>query len=185
MTLVCSTRSRVQIKFLNAAARTYASPSDQTGDPKQQIIRRALYPSNLRSRSTPTGTWRPDVGRALQRAIPSKQAHETIERAWLLHQRQLRQKREVEIERKFGCMKKAMDVLRQVDPRLYMGANKKDDPRVRTPEEIQMLKTMRASEIRAMESRIRGLFPRELRIPVDTPSRTGWKYEWKAFKRPI
>jgi large subunit ribosomal protein L40 len=183
--LVCSNRPLVQLKFLHATARTYASPSDQAGDPKQQIIRRVLYPSNLRSQSTPTGTWRPDVGRALQRAIPSKQAHETIERAWLLHQRQLRQKREAEMERKFECMKNAMDVLRQVDLRLYMEANKKDDPRVRSPDEVQMLKTMRASEIRAMESRIRGLFPRELRIPVDTPSRTGWKYEWKAFKRPI
>jgi large subunit ribosomal protein L40 len=82
-------------------------------------------------------------------------------------------------------MKKAMDVLRKVDIRSYMEANKKDDPRMRTPEETKMLKTMKASEIRAIESRIRGLFPRELRIPVDTPSRTGWQYEWKAFKRPI
>src|SRR5258708_1902739 len=71
-TVVCSTRPRVQLKVLHATARTYASPSDQSGDPKQQIIRRALYPSNVRSQSTPTGTWRPDVGRALQRAIPSK-----------------------------------------------------------------------------------------------------------------
>ena len=89
------------------------------------------------------------------------------------------------MSRKFECMNKAMGVLRQLDLRLYMEANKKDDPRVRTPEEIQMCKTMKTSEIRAMESRIRGLFPRELSIPVDTPSRTGWKYEWKAFKRPI
>ncbi len=82
-------------------------------------------------------------------------------------------------------MKKAMDVLRELDHRLYMEANKKDDPRVRTQEEVRMMKTMKASEIRAMESRIRGLFPRELRIPTDTPSRTGWKYEWNAFKRPV
>jgi len=175
----------LQLKHLHVTARAYATPSEQAGDPKQQIIRRVLYPSNLRSRSTPTGTWRPDVGRALQRAIPSKQAHETIERAWLLHQRQLRQAREAEMARKFESMKKAMDVLRKLDLRLYMEANKKDDPRVRTQEETMMLKAMKASEIRAIESRLRGLFPRELRIPVDTPSRTGWKYEWKAFRRPV
>lgn len=87
--------------------------------------------------------------------------------------------------RKFESMKKAMDVLRKLDLRLYMEANKKDDPRVRTQEETTMLKTMKASEIRAIESRLRGLFPRELRIPVDTPSRTGWKYDWKAFRRSV
>jgi len=87
--------------------------------------------------------------------------------------------------RKFECMKTAMDKLRELDLRLYMEANKKEDPRVRSQEEKQMMKTMRASEIRAMEARLQGLFPRELRIPTDTPSRTGWKYEWQSFKRPL
>lgn len=184
--LIFSSRPRLQLLFLHSTAiRTYAAPSDQTGDPKQQIIRRVLYPSNIRNRATPTGTWRPDVGRAIQHAIPSKQAHETIERAWLLHKRHIQRKREAEMARKFECMKNAMDVLRDLDPRLYTEANKKDDPRVRTQEEIQMMKTMKASEIRAMESRIRGHFPRELRIPTDTPSRTGWNYEWKAFRPPV
>jgi len=184
--VISSSRPRLQLQFLHLTAiRTYAAPSDQTGDPKQQIIRRVLYPSNIRNRATPTGTWRPNVGRAIQRAIPSKQAHETIERAWLLNKRHIRQKRDAELARKFECMKQAMDVLRELDHRLYMEANKKDDPRVRTQEEVRMMKTMKASEIRAMESRIRGLFPRELRIPTDTPSRTGWKYEWNAFKRPV
>ncbi|KAF9531850.1 hypothetical protein CPB83DRAFT_42566 [Crepidotus variabilis] len=184
--LLQSSRLRAPaLKPLPAAARKYAVPSDQSGDPKQQTIRRVLYPSNVRSRSSPVGTWRPDVGRALQRAIPSKQAHETIERAWLLHKRHLRQKRDAETERKFNSMKKAMDTLHELDTRLYMEANKKDDPRARSQEEVQMMKTMKVSEIRAVEARIRGLFPRELRIPTDTPSREGWKYEWKSFRRPV
>lgn len=183
--LVCSSRPQLRLKFLHATARTYAAPSEQTGDPKQNIIRRVLYPSNIRNRSTPVGTWRPDVGRALQRAIPSKQAHDTIERAWLLYKRHQRQKRETEMARKFECMRTAMDKLKELDLRLYMEANKKEDPRARSLEEKQMMKTMRASEIRAMEARLRGLFPRELRIPTDTPSRTGWKYEWQSFKRSL
>lgn len=141
--LVCSSRTRVPLRFFHATARHYAAPNqEQTGDPKQQIIRRVLYPSNIRNRPTPIGTWRTDVGRAIQRAIPSKQAHETIERAWLLHKRHLRKTREEETARKFECMKKAMDVLHEIDSRLYMEANKKDDPRARTQEEMQMVKIL-------------------------------------------
>jgi len=182
--LIRSTRSNLPLRSTPLLSRGYAAPGqDQTqGDPKREIIRRVLYPSNVKNRATPIGTWRPDVGRALQRAIPSVQAHETIERAWLLHKRHIRKAREAEAARKFACMKEAMDVLHEVDPRLYMEANRKDDPRARTREEMEAMKTMKVSEIRAMEARIRGLFPRELRIPTDTPSRTGWKYEWNTKK---
>ena len=179
------TRARVALRIIPTFIRHYAAPTESSSDPKRDIIRRVLFPSNIRNRATPVGTWRPDVGRAIQRAIPSVQAHDTIERAWLLYKRHLRKKREAETARKFECMKKAMDVLHEIDPRLYMEANRQEDPRVRSPAEMAMSKTMKASELRAMEARIRGLFPRELRIPTETPSRTGWKYEWKAFHRFI
>lgn len=144
-------------------------------DPRVDIIRRTLYPANVRNRESPTGTWRSNVGRRLQRAIPSVQAHETIERAWLLHQRHVRRGRQAELERKFKCMREAMDTLYELDPKLYAEANKVEDPRVRTPQEVQLIKTLKGQEKKAIESRIRGLFPRELRIPSDTPSRDGWK----------
>ena len=178
-------RARVALRIIPTSIRHYAAPTDMSSDPKRDIIRRVLYPSNIRNRPTPIGTWRPDVGRAIQRAIPSVQAHDTIERAWLLYKRHLRKKREAETARKFECMKKAMDVLHKIDPRLYMEANKPEDPKARSIAEMSAKKTMKASELRAMEARIRGLFPRELRIPTETPSRTGWKYEWKAFHRPF
>jgi large subunit ribosomal protein L40 len=155
------------------------------GDPKLELLRRSLYPSNIKNRSSPTGTWRPDVAKALQRAIPSVQAHHTIERAWLLHQRHLRKKRDAELARKFECMKNAMKVLAEVDPHLYVEANKREDPRGRSDEELELLKSIKGSEKRALEARIRGLFPRELRIPTDTPPRDGWNYEWKPFPRPF
>lgn len=81
-------------------------------------------------------------------------------------------------------MKEAMDVLYELDPRLHAEANKVEDPRVRTPEEVQLLKTLKGQEKKAVESRIRGLFPRELRIPTDTPSRDGWRYEWDPLITP-
>ncbi|KAJ8509167.1 hypothetical protein ONZ45_g8636 [Pleurotus djamor] len=171
--------------YLWTQSRSYAAKNEPTADPKKEIIRKTLYPSNIRNRASPTGTWRPDVGRALQYAIPSVQAHETIERAWLLHKRHLRKQREAELARKFLCMKKAMEELEKIDSRLFMEANKPEDPRARSQAEVELAKSLKGSEKKTLEARIRGLFPRELRIPTDTPPRTGWNYEWKPFARPI
>ncbi|THV06571.1 hypothetical protein K435DRAFT_743693 [Dendrothele bispora CBS 962.96] len=154
-------------------------------DPKKDAIRQALYPANMRNRPTPTGTWRPDVGRAIQHAIPSVQAHNTIERAWLLHRRHIRKRREAELARKFDCMKKAMDELANIDGHLYYEANRPENPRARSVVEQQMTKGLKASEAKTLDARIRGLFPRELRMPTDTPSKTGWNYHYKPFTRPI
>lgn len=151
----------------------------ETQDPKNDIIRRTLYPNNIRYKETPVGSWRPDVARALQRAIPSKQAHDTIERAWLLHKRQLRWRREDESKRKWDCMHRAMEELRKLDTRLFQEANRQEDPRIRSPQLLQQLKNARGAERKILESRLPGLFPREMRIPTDTPPRSGWNYDWK------
>ncbi|KAF5352670.1 hypothetical protein D9756_005836 [Leucocoprinus leucothites] len=165
--------------------RHYAARPEAVTDPKKEIIRRALYPSNIRNRASPTGTWRPDVGLAIQHAIPSVQAHNTIERAWLLHKRQIRKRREAELARKFESMRKAMEELEKIDTRLYMEANRQEDPRARSEAERQLAKTLRSSELRAVEARVRGLFPRELRVPTETPPPSGWNYEWNPIQRPI
>ncbi|KAI0043537.1 hypothetical protein FA95DRAFT_1524124 [Auriscalpium vulgare] len=162
----------------------HAGRREGSADPVKEILRRTLYPPNVRNKPTPTGTWRPDVSRALQRAVPSKQAHETIERAWLLHLRHVRRKREAELAMKYECMRRAMDELEKIDPHLFREANRPEDPRVRSQEEVAMAKTLRGVERKALEARPPGLFPRELRVPTDTPSRDGWKYEWKPIVRP-
>ncbi|KAF5332629.1 hypothetical protein D9611_005069 [Ephemerocybe angulata] len=173
--------------FRNTTAiRHYAGkPDTSLGDPKRENLRRALYPSNIRNRPTPVGTWRPDVARALQRAIPSVQAHETIERAWLLHKRHVRKQREAELSRKFEKMREAMDELYKLDSQLYLQANRADDPRAKSAQEMEMAKKLKVSEVRTMDARIPGLFPRELKVPTDTPSRTGWNYDYKPFQRPL
>jgi large subunit ribosomal protein L40 len=176
---------RVAARGAKLPARSYATRNEAAGDPKKEIIRKTLYPSNIRNRTSPTGTWRPDVGRAVQHAIPSVQAHDTIERAWLLHKRHVRKQREAELARKFACMKEAMEELERVDKTLYTSANKEEDPRARSVVESELSRTMKTSEIRILEGRVRGLFPRELRIPADTPSKDGWNYNWKSFPRPL
>jgi len=82
-------------------------------------------------------------------------------------------------------MRAAMEELKNIDLKLYMEANEVEDPRRRSEVESGVMKGMPAMEARAVDARIRGLFPRELKIPADTPSKTGWNYQWKPIERPI
>ncbi|KAL4070556.1 hypothetical protein J3A83DRAFT_4244114 [Scleroderma citrinum] len=181
MSLLAACRSSLR----TPKTAVYYSTAQDTSNVKREVIRRMLYPPNVRNRPSPTGAWRPDIGRALQRAIPSAQAHETIERAWKLYQRHLRKKRDTELQRKFECMQRAMTELEEIDPILFKEANKREDPRARSPAEMEALKDIPSAEKRAVESRIRGLFPTELKVPTDTPSQEGWQHEWRPFDRPL
>jgi large subunit ribosomal protein L40 len=174
-------KAKLSYRVSQVPVRYAGRRPEERGDPKKDLIRRMLYPSNIRNRATPVGTWRPDVGRLLQRAIPSKQAHETIERAWNLHLRHTRWKRDAELARKFECMRKAMEELEKLDSRLYMEANKTEDPRGWTDVDLEKSGELRGAEKKAFDWRIRGLFPREFRLPTDTPSRNGWEYHWKPL----
>lgn len=172
------------LRRANTSVRYAGRKESNAADPKKEILRRILYPPNIRGGASPVGTWRPDVSRSLQRAIPSVQAHETIERAWLLHQRHIRKKRDSELARKFECMRAAMAQLELADKRSYTEANRLEDPRGFSPAELEASSKLRGSEKRAVEARIRGLFPREMRAPPETPSRDGWDYKWKPIVSP-
>ena len=161
----------------------HSTRRETTSDPTKETIRKALYPPNVANKPTPTGAWRLDVARAIQIAVPSVQAHQTIERAWLLHQRHQRWRREEELGRKHACMKRAMDELEKIDPRLFGEANRVEDPRQRGAAEVRLAKTLRGVEKKVLESRLPGLFPRELRVPTDTPARDGWKYDWTPVRK--
>lgn len=169
------------LKIRGYATNTRDAPSKKTGaDPKLENMRAALYPPSRLDRSTaPTGLHRPDAPAALERVVTSQEAHETIQRAWVVFSKEKRDAREAEIKRKFDCMKRAMDDLEKTDGRLYRIATSKPDPRAVDEETQETLKLYRGAEKRAMEARVEGLFPRDLRIPTDTPSRDGWNYDWK------
>lgn len=78
-----------------------------------------------------------------------------------------------------------MQELEEIDPALFKEANRREDPRARSVVEMEMLKTCSNAEKRAIESRVKGLFPRELKVPTDTPSKEGWPHDWKPFNRPL
>jgi len=77
-----------------------------------------------------------------------------------------------------------MSELELVDSRSFTEANRPEDPRGKNIAETEMANKLRGSERRAVEARIRGLFPREIRPPPDTPSREGWNYNWKPLVPP-
>lgn len=149
-------------------------------DPRLDNIRRALYPATRKDKTeNPAAVLRKDFREALARVIPSNpEVHETIEAAWQLHQRSIRNRREEELGRKMACMRAAMDELQNNYPALYKEARKRVDPRSYTPEEEALYKQYRGLSRKALESRQENMFPREMRIPVDTPGRDGWNYDW-------
>jgi len=139
-----------------------------------------LYPRNGPRKESPIGVYRMDAKLALRRAVPNPEAHETIERAWLLHQRHQRHGRAAELQRKWNSMHRAMSELMAFDFDRYLEANKAEDPRIRTDEEVAAIKAVKGQERQYLEGRVRGLFPREMRIPANTPARSGWNHEWRS-----
>lgn len=81
--------------------------------------------------------------------------HETIERAWKLHKMRAREQRERTLERQFRAMNLAMTELEKTSDRLYKGA---------------LVKSRHIT------------YPKQSKIPTETPSAQGWDYAYKAPK---
>ncbi|KAI8373342.1 mitochondrial ribosomal protein L28-domain-containing protein [Blakeslea trispora] len=79
--------------------------------------------------------------------------HETIERAWKLHRMRTREERERSLERQFRAMHTAMNELEKTSDRLYKGA---------------LVKSRHIT------------YPKQAKIPTETPSAQGWDYSFKA-----
>jgi len=128
----------------------------------------------------------------------AREVHETISRAWLLHQKQKEKRRQKALQAKYDSMRAACEALRQlaVGPnaipsgrRLYDAAMVKPNPNKATASEPTPQpsgdpaapKPKRSlAENKYFAARIGGLFPRELPVPTET-WRNGerWDYEWK------
>jgi large subunit ribosomal protein L40 len=122
-------------QLLRAAAP--APVTGGSGDQRLEIIRRVLFEQP--TRETPNLE-----GEALQQ-------HETIERAWKLHQNQERERRNRELEKKFRKMNAAMTELEKTSDRLFKAA---------------IVKSRHIT------------FPREMKIPTETPSPQGWNHDY-------
>lgn len=125
-----------------------------------------------------------DVSLALHRSIPSVEAHETIERAWKLHERHQRESRLAELSALHNRMKEAVEALKETHGALFHWATVPRDVRRVTKAEMEALKGTKGPVRRALEAKIEGLFPREMRVPTETPSLKGWNYDWTPPKAP-
>lgn len=104
---------------------------------------------------------------ALQKVIPSPEAHETILRAWQLHRRHKREAHSAELARKYAAMRSAIDLLEETDRELWDKA-------------VGGKKYQNVDQADATNARLDGLVPRELRAPTELPAGQMWDYEWKA-----
>ncbi|POY73719.1 hypothetical protein BMF94_3257 [Rhodotorula taiwanensis] len=131
---------------------------DMTGDGRVQVIKETLYESNP-----------PEEDRiaALEKVIPSAEAHETILRAWQLHRRHKREAHSAEIARKYNAMRSAIDFLEETDRALWEKA-------------VAGKKYQNVDQSGATNARLEGLVPREMRFPTELPAGKMWDYDWKA-----
>jgi large subunit ribosomal protein L40 len=112
--------------------------------------------------------------------VADSEAHETIERAWKLFQREKRAKHAAALEAKLAAMVDACEELDRVTNG-EGGAGRHVFERAMArasfspPEEI---KGKKGSEARFLEVRLEGMWPRESWVPTETRGK-GWNYEWK------
>lgn len=153
-----------------------ALPSDTRTD----TIRQTLYPPNahIPSSASPTGAYHPQYAERVEAVIVDSEAHETIERAWKLFQREKRESQSTILTAKFNAMKEACEELDKVTEgteRRYVFERAMARPSYSPPEEIRGKK---GSEARFLETRLEGMVPREAWVPVESRGK-GWNYEWK------
>jgi large subunit ribosomal protein L40 len=109
---------------------------------------------------------------AVSKVVPSLDAHETIELAWKIRQRKEREAYQSDMRDRYESMRAAIEELGRTDRRLYGIATK--------PDKFSTIKGIKgnAGVQESLEGRLEGLFPRQLRIPVDTPGKHVWDSEW-------
>jgi len=171
-------------------SRTYATrPAPDTGtDSRTEIIRRSLYPTDSFSpkSASPTGSHHPQHLSRLCAVIHSPEVYETIERAWKLYQRQLRESKKSELNAKYHAMVEACDELDEMTKVGEEGEGGRYDRVVfdraitkSNPYKVEKVTGRRQTpESRWLEARLDGLVPREAWVPTETRGK-GWDYEWK------
>lgn len=181
-TLASSSRLVIRCASSSAQNPHLTVPSDSRTD----TIRQTLYPpsSPNPASSSPTGTYRPQHAERVEAVISSAEAHETIERAWRLFQREKRKEKETILTAKFNAMVDACEELDRVTaaeeggggryPR-YIYDRAMAKPSFAAPEEARGKK---GSEGRWLEARLEGMVPREQWVPTETRGK-GWNYGWK------
>lgn len=106
---------------------------------------------------------------ALAKVVPSLEAHQTIERAWALHKRHEREAHAAELARKYSSMRAAIDLLEETDAGLW-------------DKSVGGKKFQNVDQTQAVNARLDGLVPREMRVPMEQGGTALWDKDWKSPK---
>ncbi|CAO1627604.1 unnamed protein product [Sympodiomycopsis kandeliae] len=166
---------------VSASDPRYVAPA---ADVRQEALRRMVFPpreeaeQSRKQRKIPTS--RSD-------ALPfGEEVHSTIESAWKLYQRTRRESLSEDLRVKRLRMHEALQDLKSENTRLYRAATYRVSSNKRSPSEQAKLVEMgivpnaettseqRRTARKFLGKRLEGLFPREMRIPTETPSRKIW-----------
>ncbi len=178
-----------------AAGRTGGSrnPNDPNyvppaADPRTDAIRKMVYPPAAAKVAT-------SASEVLPFGEASEEVHSTITRAWLLFQRTQREELAERLDKKHARLREALLDLRATEPRLYAAATYRVAPNKRSPREHRKLvelglvtlpgaqpkadaptgaEARRLVKAVAGGARLEGLFPREMRVPTNSPPRKVW-----------
>ncbi len=180
---------------LNPNDPNYVPPA---ADSRTEAIRKMIFPApSAPSPPAPASAKAEEVPAAYP--YPAE-VHETIKRAYLLQRRQAREAFERGLQARTSAMKEALDDLRQEDEGLYKLAMVR--VAAHRADAVAAVAQQRAAEAAAAAAaaaapaggagaeekkkaeggkkrkgpppRLPSLFPREWRLPTDTPSRKGW-----------
>lgn len=171
----------------------YVQPST---DPRTEAIRKMVFPGPPQTDKEKERFNASRAADVLPFGKASEEVHSTITRAWLLFQRSQREELETRLNRKHARLLEALADLKLEHRFLYSAATYKVAPNKRSPAEHAKLieaglvrpnrtaepkpdaptgaEAKRLFKVVAGGARLEGLFPRELRVPTQTPRKNGW-----------
>jgi len=162
------------------AARSRAGAlSTGSKDGKYSLIEKVIASSTTQSKQ-------PDQVADQSGISFDEEQDEVISRAWMLHRHHEREETSDRIKKAALAQWKALDRLKEIKPLLYQvvvsrGSTTGEVVEIRNGGEEMVEKNKAPGGGTAPQTGVRvgGVFPIDLKIPTDTPSRKGWNYGWK------
>ncbi|EIW65916.1 hypothetical protein TREMEDRAFT_66002 [Tremella mesenterica DSM 1558] len=174
--------SKKTSKVISTTQRYASGPNPHLTplDAKQDALRSLLYPPEASSSSSPVGSYHPSLLPRLKHVIGDPEVHETIERAYKLHQRLQRETQTRSLQLKYRAMVEACEELLrmseegEVEKNVYDRAMTKSGQSEKVEGEIKRGNP----EVKWAAARLEGLFPREMGVPVESRGKS-WDYGWR------
>lgn len=167
-----------QTKGYLKKSKAGSSSSDGNSD-RYDVIRQILYGEDEKMTDSAR------LSRLIE-TVPDYQIHETIDRAWKLHERHQRVKQQEQLEKQYLSMNNALEQLRLADLKLYLNVVKDENGSIHRLQNIVQKNPHENININSTGKLI-GLFPRQIRLPTESlpSSDKVWDHDWKNPVDPL